>query len=126
MAFMAFDTDKNDLIYADTAVHKEKGKYLCYNSLCRAKGVEVYYRDSKPNGCFVSYDIEAHDKNCDFVTSFKAEYVNAKSEDFDVDDFLIKITAEEKSYQSPNNKIASPKRTLSESVDVRTFYIHLD
>ena len=116
MSNKAYDTKKDEEVYAADCISAEKGRYICPFCFDKGKAVPVYLRKTDGEKTFVSYEVCDHIKGCNFPTA--QEYKNAYSPVFDRYTLLDRIEMpskdkkSEKSHQiiSSNNKLHHSKR----------------
>lgn len=126
MGLVAFDLDKNDIIHADKAIKKEKGRYICPSPDCLNKKVPVYLSEKQTGNCFVSYDKTQHDENCDFPTSYSETYHNAIPHKFSLIDIYNYAIGQKKNVNNHknghNNNYLKSHKPIQEKIEIKSLY----
>lgn len=91
MGLYAFDIELKTEVEANCAEKKPRGCYLCPFERCKEMKVPVFLVETDYGNHYRSYDVSLHHKDCDFISSYKAQYRNKIVTGFEPYNLLDKL-----------------------------------
>lgn len=114
MGLYAFDIELKTEVEANCAIKKPRGCYLCPYERCKEMKVPVFLVETDYGNHYSSYDVSLHHKDCDFISSYKAQYRNkvvTGFEPYNLLDKLLKVTDSTTNAVSKTTVNATTKNT---------------
>lgn len=114
MGLYAFDIELQAEVEAQHAIKKPRGCYLCPDRKCKEMRVPVFLVETDYGKHYSSYNASLHHSDCDFVSSYNAQYRNRTVDGFDPYELLNKLI---KTKQSTDTKSKTTLTISSKNTD---------